>query len=241
MAPTRLSLAVVLLLAASRASGGALIEGTSGDRGATGPERMLADGQNVRVEMKGGERAVIFDGAGKRMIQLEPASRSYTEITQADMEKVRALMSQHGAAPEKKPISRRYEKTGRTDSALGKSCEVYRAVDAEGKSHDELCLAPFGSFGVERSDFEGFRALGAFANAMAGREGERNWAEIPGVPLIGWRTEGGARKETFRATKVEKRSFPASEFSVPAGWTRRPGPAEQLEQLQLKMGEKGSR
>jgi hypothetical protein len=241
MAPARLSLAVLMVLAASRASGGVLIEGTSGDRGAKGPERFLAEGQNVRVETKDGESALIFDGAGKRMIQVDEATRSYTVITQADMEKVRALMSQRGAAPSKKPFSRRYEKTARTDSALGKPCEVYRAVDAEGKSHDELCIAPFGSFGVERSDFEGFRGLGAFANAMAGHEGEQNWADLPGVPLVAWRTEGGARKETFRATKVEKRSIPATEFSVPAGWTRKPGPVEQLEQLELKMMQKGTR
>jgi hypothetical protein len=43
--------------------------------------------------------------------------------------------------------------------------------------------------------------------------------------------EGGQRRETFRATKVEKRAVPASEFAAPAGWKRNPGFAEQMKQL----------
>ena len=244
MSPARIAVVVVAVLALSaapRARAGVLIEGTSGgDRESKGPERFLLDGQNVRIESKNGEHAMIFDGAAKRMIQLDAPSRSYTEITQDDMAKVKAMMGQRGGAPERKPLSRRYEKTGKTDTALGKSCDVYRAVGSDGKSHEELCVAPFGTFGVERSDFDGFRALGTYASSLAGREGESSWADLPGIPLIGWNTRNGAREESFRATKVEKRSIPASEFAPPAGWTKKPGPAEQLEQLQLRQMQKGA-
>jgi hypothetical protein len=243
MSPARIAVTVLFVLAlsaASRTRAGVLIEGTSSDRESKGPERFLVEGQRVRIESKGGEHAAIFDGASKRMIQLDAPNRSYTEITEADMAKIRAMMAERSGAPERKPLSRRYEKTGKTDKALGNSCDVYRAVGSDGQSHEELCVAPFGTFGVQRSDFEGFRALGLYASSLAGRDGESSWADLPGVPLIAWRTRGGAREESFRATKVEKRSIPASEFSAPAGWTKKPGPAEQLEQLQLRQMQRGA-
>jgi hypothetical protein len=235
MSPTRVALAALAVAAASRVAAGVAIEGTDGDGEEKGALRFLVEGQKLRMEMQGGAHAVIFDGATKRMIQLDAKDRSYLEITEDDMAKVKALRAQGGAASTKQAPPRRYEKAGKTDAALGKSCDVYRVVVGERREEEELCVAPFGTFGVERSDFEGFRAFARYASDASGGSVERDWAELPGVPLIAWSTNGGARRESFRATKVEKRSIAASEFAVPAGWTRRPGIADQLEQLQHRM------
>jgi hypothetical protein len=232
MSHTRIALAVLAIATASRVSAGVVIEGTGGDGEEKGRQRFLMEGHKLRVDSRDGENAMIFDGATKRMIQLDAKERSYLEITQDDAAKLKAMRAQIGAAAAKKPLSRRYEKAGRSDSALGKSCDVYRVVLGEGRSEEELCVAPFGTFGVERSDFESFRAFGQYASDVSGGAVERDWADLPGVPLIAWHTSGGARRESFRATKVEKRSIAATEFSVPAGWTRKPGVAEQLEQLE---------
>jgi hypothetical protein len=108
------------------------------------------------------------------------------------------------------------------------------------EDQEEMCVAPFGSFGVAKSDLAAFRAFGEFTSEMGGGEIDRSWADLPGVPLVTWDIDGGERKEEFRATKVEKRSIPASEFTVPAGWKKGPGFAEQMQQIEemrKQMGE----
>lgn len=236
MTLVRLALVALAVATAARASAGVVIEGTSSHGDEKETQRILIEGQKLRMESKDG--AMIFDGAAKRSYQLDTSSKSYTEFTAADFAKMKAMMEQARAAggqsAPKAKVTRtlRYEKTGKTESALGKSCDVYRVKDDDGTADEEMCLAPWGTFGVQRADLEGFRAMGEFAADMSGGEVERDWADVPGVPLIAWENEDGARKESFRATKIEKKSIAASEFTVPAGWKKNPGFAEQMEQLQ---------
>jgi hypothetical protein len=237
LARALLVLAVAVPLAARA---GVVIEGKGkGEK----PQRFVMDGQKLRME-HGDREYVIFDAAAKKMTQVQPAKGAYTEFTQADMDAMNAMVKQaqeqHGAPKaDAKAWSVKYEKTGKSDSALGKSCDVYRMATSTGaeKTHDsEMCLAPFGAFGIDKGDFAAFRAFGEFASQMGtGRATTQSWADIPGVPLIGWDVDGGERKETFRATKVEKRSVPASEFTVPAGLKKGPNFAEQMKQLQQQM------
>jgi hypothetical protein len=221
----------VALAAAPRALAGVVFEMTQTSDETKDVQRMLVDGKKLRMETRGGAQVVIFDGDAQRMLQLDAASRSYTEFTREDLARMKEMMSQArakagAAAPKARSV--RYEKTGRTDQALGKRCDVYRLVQDDGAG-GELCLAPFGTFGVDRGDLGGFRALGELTSEMAGGDVERGWADVPGVPLVGWDVEGGERRETFRTTKVEKRSVAASEFAVPAGWKKNPGFAEQMD------------
>jgi hypothetical protein len=245
MSPTRLAIVALALTLWSRAFAGVVIEGTGSDGGSKQTQRFLMDGQKLRVETNGGAQAMIFDGATKRSVQLDAKSRSYTEFTKEDVAKMKAMMEQAraaganagaGAPAPKKPGTIRYEKTGKTDRALGESCDVYRVLAADGEIDEELCLAPWGAFGVDRSDFAGFRAFGEFASDLSGGEVQRDWADLPGIPLIAWEKDGEERTESFRATKIEKRSILASEFTVPAGWKKNPGLAEQLRQTEQKQG-----
>jgi hypothetical protein len=208
----RLALAVLAVAAWSPAAAGVVIEGTDASEDSK-TVRFVMDGQKLRMDTNGGAQAMIFDGATKRSVQLDAASKSYTEFTKDDIAKMKAMMAQAGVqqgagAAKKRTI--RYEKTGKTDRALGKSCDVYRVVDPDGTSDEEMCVAPYGSFGVDRAD-------------------------LAGLPLLAWDEEDGQRRETFRATKIEKRSVPGSEFSVPAGWKKNPGFAEQMEQMQQQL------
>jgi hypothetical protein len=181
---------------------------------------------------------MIFDGATGRSVQLDPEEKTYVEFTKDDLAKMNAMIAQGGGKKGGKLFEVKYEKTGRTEKALGKSCDVYRVVRAdEPDDGEEMCVAPFGSFGVAKSDFEAFRAFGEFMSGIGGGEVDRSWADLPGVPLVTWDVEDGERKEEFRATKVEKRSVPASEFAVPAGWKKGPGFAEQMKGLEeMKKG-----
>jgi uncharacterized protein DUF4412 len=226
MTPARLILAV-LVAGPLTASAGVVIEGKEGEK----TSRILLEGQKLRMES--GSGSMIFDGATKRSVQLDPEKKTYVEFTKEDLARMNAMVAQSGRPKDKKAWTVKYEKSGKTEKALGQSCDVYRVVHGERpEDKEEMCLAPFGAFGVEKSDFAAFRAFGEFASEMGGGEIDRSWADIPGVPLITWDLEGGERKEEFRATKVEKRSIPASEFAVPAGWKKGPGFAEQMQQME---------
>jgi hypothetical protein len=223
----RLVAAAIALLAASSGRAGVVIEGKDGDE----TQRFVMDGQKIRIDSGKGGEAMIYDGASQTSVQLDPETKTYTEFTKEDIAQIQAMTQ--GAA--KKVRTTRYEKTGKTSTALGKPCDVYRVVETGKDPGDDeeqtMCLAPFAAFGMTRSDFAPFLAFGDFASQLSGGELEQSWADLPGVPLIAWETEDGETRESFRATKVEKRSVPASEFSVPAGWKKGPGIAEQMRQM----------
>jgi hypothetical protein len=221
----RLAVAVLGLAAAPGARAGVLIEGAGGET----PYRILTDGPRVRLEVVG-SHATVFDGAARRSLVLDLANETYTELSPADLARTEATRKQAGAAASApaRPRAARYERIRRTE-ALGRRCDVYRLVEGDG-ARTETCVAAFGSFGVERADLAAFRPLGELASELTGVALVRNWADLPGVPLVAWELEDGVTRETFRATKLEKRAIPASEFTAPPGWKRSPGRAEQMKQ-----------
>ncbi|HET7754560.1 MAG TPA: DUF4412 domain-containing protein [Anaeromyxobacteraceae bacterium] len=232
MTIVRAAAAALAFALASGASAAVVIEGKEGDK----TQRFVMDGKKLRLESGEGSEAMIFDAATQRSIQLDPATKTYTEFKKEDLDKLQAMMKERGGP--KKVRTTKYEKTGKTDTALGKSCDVYRVVESDAEADDTeqtLCLAPFGTFGVNREDFAPFRAFGEFASQLSGGEVERSWADVPGIPVIAWEKEDGQRKETFRATKVERRSVPATAFEVPAGWKKGPSVGEQMRDMQQQM------
>lgn len=235
LAPTRVLAAALLLAAPAAALAGVVIEGKDDET----PQRIVMEGEKLRIESLG-KHALIFDGASKRTVQVDIEGKTYTEFTSDDFAKMKAFMQRSGAAQETKVPATAFERTGRSEQALGKRCDVYRVVqDGEDEGQDELCVAPFGAFGVDKSDFSGFRAMAAMASDLSGGSQNQSWGELPGVPLIAWEVEDGQRRETFRASKVEKRRVPASEFTVPAGFQRMPGISEQMKQLEGMQQGKG--
>jgi hypothetical protein len=213
----RLAVAALVLAASLGARAGILIEGTDGET----PYRILTDGPRVRLEIVG-SRATVFDGAARRSLQLDLANETYTELTKDDLGKEAGAAAPAPA----RPRAARFERIRRSE-ALGRRCDVYRLVEGVGP-RTETCVASFGSFGVERADLAGFRPLGALASEMTGVALVRNWADLPGVPLVAWELEDGVPRETFRATKLEKRTIPPSEFTAPPGWKRNPPLAGQM-------------
>lgn len=228
----RLFAAALAFALASAASAGVIIEGKDED---TPDQRFVMEGKKIRIDSGGGD-AMIYDAGTKKAIQLDPSTKTWSEFTAEDVAKLRGAAT--GGAPAKTRTTK-YVKTSATEKALGKTCNVYRVEESGGDAKDEeqtLCVAPFSAFGMTKADFAPFLAFGDFASEMSGGELERSWADLPGVPLIAWEKEGEEpRRETFRATKVEKRSVPASEFAVPAGWKQGPGFAEQMREIQEQM------
>lgn len=234
----RLAVLAALLLPLA-AHAGLIIEGTEGGEAST----TVLEGKRLRVEVAGSEGAMIWDGETRKIVYIEPREKQYSEITEgeakaasAEAEKrlaqmppeIRARIEEQMGGSKKaaaRPVVK-WERTGKSDTALGRRCDVYRQL-LDGKLEGEACLIPFDALKMEPADLA---ALESFAQYMAalspvGGSQSAGWTELtkaPGFPAITWKIEDGKRTEQFRATKVERTSVSADRFQVPAGFKKVP-------------------
>jgi hypothetical protein len=229
-----LALAAALALPARA---GVVLEGAEDG----GKSTVHVEGSRLRVE--GTDGVMIFDADTKTLFQIDPARKNYREMNEADMKAMRAeldrameqmppevraqVQARLGSPAKGPPPKPRWERTGRTEEAMGRRCEVYRAV-VEGKATGEACVVPFEALDVQRSDFRVFEALAEFTRSFAGAgaqggAGGVEWREVPGMPVVTWSLdERGERREDFRATRVQRASVPPDRFRPPAGFEKIP-------------------
>lgn len=236
MIARRAVLAILLLPLAARA--GLLIEGTEGGEAST----TVLQGKRLRVEVAGGEGAMIWDGESRKILYIEPREKQYSEITEgeakaasAEAEKslaqmppeIRARLEEQMGGSRKaaaRPVVK-WERTGKTDVALGRSCDVYRQL-LDGKLQGEACLIPFDALKIEATDLAALESFAQYMQALSPVGAQTaGWTELtkaPGFPVITWEVEDGKRTEQFRATKVERTAVSAERFQVPAGFKKVP-------------------
>jgi hypothetical protein len=170
----------------------------------TAPNTLYLDGKRMRVDgaHEGGhEASMIMDGAGKRMIIINEKEKTFSEITQEDMKKMRArvdvmraqaaermkslppeqrkqmekLMGGMGGGPAAKEKDFKFEKMGEKKTINGFSCEMYRIV-VDGKPAAEDCVSPWSAGIIKMSDFEGLREFAeSMMQGLGGNQPEQNW------------------------------------------------------------------
>ena len=144
--------------------------------------------------MTGVKQVMIFDGTKQVMTTIDPDKKTYTEMTQADVDKIAEQMSgDDGAAPEadgepaaggaradgsgdEGPRRRRrrpkivYKKTG-TDTVGKWKCDKYEGFEGE-KKVSEVCTVDPKALGFALTDFDGHQADGRVfqEDDAAGRE-----------------------------------------------------------------------
>jgi len=250
---TLLAVTTASLLAGGRARAGVTLVM---QRGANTQSVLYVDGDKMRMENPGegtGQRAttVIVDAAGKRMLMVDEAAKTYTEITEADMKRFGAQLEARRAEMEErmksmppeqrkriedmmggktaKPRELKFERMGDKKTINGFSCEMYRVLeDAAPKEED--CVAPWNASLLQRSDFEGLRK---FAEDMAkssgtmsaggGRQMFEQFDKYPGFPVTRRPLEAGHGEEE-QLKSVKRGSIPAGKFAVPAGFSKKPLP-----------------
>jgi hypothetical protein len=201
----RLAVAVAALAATSVARAGVVMEmqvapGGDGPKGAT--STMQIEGNKLRVEVPGKdpkvpEHVMIFDGDSKTMTSVEPGSRSYFQITAAEMkamserarEQAKAAREKTRAALEKLPPEQRKQVEGmlkkQEEAAKPKALPKFsfektgKAGKAAGHSCDwykqfedgefqgQGCFVPLRRLGLSVKDFQAFDAMRDFYGTSA--------------------------------------------------------------------------
>jgi hypothetical protein len=252
--PGSLTLLAVLAapaLLAGRAQAGVTIVM---QRGADATSTLYVDGDKMRMEnpVSQKEHTVVIDAAAKRMLMINDAEKSYSEVTEADMKRFgemmkarRAEMQEHmksmppdqrkhmeemmGGGGAAKPHELKFEKLGQKKTVNGFSCEMYRVTD-NGDPKEEDCLAPWSAGILQRSDFAGLRKFaedmakesGAMGPGGGGRTFEQ-FDKYPGFPVTRHPLEPG-QHEDEQLKSVKRGSIPASTFAVPAGYKKTESP-----------------
>lgn len=203
----RLLLVTLFAPAAALAAGfeGVVVFKLTEAKGKTQEMRYQVKGSKLRIELPGQKElgGIIIDPAKRESVMLMSEQKMYMVMKLPDDKGPQA-----GKAEDVK-----LEKTGRTETILGRKAEEFVAT-AKGEK-TELWLA---------------EGLGAFlsmpANPMEGKgSGSPAWERaLAGKDLFPLRivTRGGNGKETFRleATAVTPQPLPDSLFAPPAGYQK---------------------
>lgn len=172
-------------------------------------------GGMVRTEMgrEGRQAVMIMDAAGKKMTMIMPSEKMYMTMDLSQGGPMGGM--DHGPAKTPKITA-----TGKTETIAGRSCEVYRYAEEEGKPDKmEMCVA---------------KGLGYFLMGSGGGMGRRDpMADVTGAaanpeyarlykdgffPLRVSKLEGGKAEQMTIVTKLEPKTVDASAFQVPAGY-----------------------
>ncbi len=204
-----------------------------------------------KISMSGLRNGMIFRGDQKLMWILNPEKKTYSEMTEADLqameekmnapmaelEKMKAQLppamleqmkrSMPGAAAPKRTVVPMNE--ARTIN--GFPCRGY-AVSSESGSASEVWSTDPASVELEPEDLSAFKEFAAFMKTMMpGMESWADWAkdfdhpkegQVPGVPILTIvKDESGKELHRTELVRVEHGAVATSEFEVPAGYTEK--------------------
>jgi hypothetical protein len=207
------------------------------------------DATRMRTEMAGPNGALqvmIFDGAKQVLYIVDPARKTYMEMTKADADRlgaqVQAAMAQMQAQLEKLPPAQRaqmeamlkgrggaaaapqYTRTG-SDKVGSWTCDKYDAT-LDGQKIGEMCSVNPTTLGFSATDFAVMGQMAAFYSGMAPQIA----GQLPGVSGIGQGGTSGfpvktvtmiqGQTTTTEVVEAARRTFDDSLFAVPAGFTK---------------------
>jgi hypothetical protein len=186
-------------------------------RGKQAPSTIYADGDHLRMDLNpdavaaataaGGKGAaagadrgtgfIIVDAAARKMMMVSDRDKSFTEVTEEDMKRMKgqmqamraqmaermksmtpeqraqmqAMMGPAGAqimaAPDDKPHVWKFEPLGAKKTVNGFACETYRVL-LDGVPHEEDCISPWSAGLVKRAEFAGLEKFGETLNDNLG-------------------------------------------------------------------------
>jgi hypothetical protein len=241
-----LTVAVLLSPLAASAIGqsadGILITQRVTSGGAPFTVQVQIEATRMRTEMAGPNgtlNVMIFDGGKQVLYIVDPARKTYMEVTKADVDRLSAQvqkgMAQMQAQLEKLPPAQRaqmeammkgvrHTRTG-SDTVGRWTCDKYDLTQ-DGRKIGEVCSVNPTTLGFDATDFDVMRQMGAFYSAMAPQMA----GQLPGPSGIDPRgssdfpvktvlmVPGGT--VTTEVIEAGRRTFSDALFAVPAGFTK---------------------
>jgi len=213
---------------------------TSG--GAPFTVRVQIEATRMRTEMAGPNgvmNVMIFDGGKQVLYIVDPARKTYMEVTKADVDRLSAQvqkgMAQMQAQLEKLPPAQRaqmeammkgvqHTRTG-SDTVGRWTCDKYDLM-MDGQKIGETCSVNLTTLGFGATDFDVMGQMGAFYSAMAPQMA----GQLPGPSGIDPRgssdfpvktvlmVPGGT--VTTEVIEAGRQTFSDSLFAVPAGFAK---------------------
>jgi hypothetical protein len=157
------------------------------------------------------DEVMIIDVKARTMTVLVPEAKMYM---------VNVLPSPGESAKPNANHPARFTATGQSETVAGVKCEIYSTdVKAKNPKGDRS-----GQLDVCMAKGMGFAMLGPMGLGASGTVYQDLAAKDLYV-LKAWETEGGKRKVSMEATKIEKKSVPASAFQIPADYKKMDMPA----------------
>ena len=242
-----LALAVVFSLpttpAIAQAAEGILITQRVTSGGAPLTVRVQIEATRTRTEMAGPNgvmNVTIFDGGKQALYIVDPARKTYMEMTKADVdrlsEQMQGSIAQMQAQLEKMPPAQRaqmeammkgvqFTRTG-SDTVGRWTCDKYDLTQG-GQKIGEVCTVSLATLGFGATDFDVMRQMGSFYAATA----PLMPGQLPGVSGIDQRGNAdfpvktvmmvpGGGTVTTEVVEAGRQTFPDSLFAVPAGFTK---------------------
>ncbi|HEX7601910.1 MAG TPA: DUF4412 domain-containing protein [Polyangiaceae bacterium] len=172
-------------------------------------------GDKLRLEDPERHNYVIFNGAEKKIIEVDDAKKTAMVIEVDQMEKMSAQMAPAAAHAPSTPPPSEWESSvdmaAGTDVIAGYACDKWKITETNKKTgkirKTDACLA---------------KGIG-FPDMTMGRGGTtKSWmAKLVAdkfFPLRVVMTEDGVEQEKMEVTKIEKKTLAASRFEVPPGY-----------------------
>ena len=205
--------------------------------------RVQIEATRTRTEMAGPNgvmNVTIFDGGKQVLYIVDPARKTYMEMTKADVDRLSAqmqgTMAQIQAQLEKMPPAQRaqmeammkgvqFTRTG-SDTVGRWTCDKYDLTQG-GQKIGEVCSVNPTTLGFGAADFDVMRQMGAFYSTMAplmpGQLTGVSGIDPRGSPDFPVKTVmmvPGGGTTTTEVVEAGRQTFPDSLFAVPAGFTK---------------------
>jgi hypothetical protein len=221
-------------------------------RGAATPTTMYADGDHLRLAnlVAGGVTGVIMDVPSKKLVMLNDGDKTYMEITEEEMKRLKGKMVAMRAQmaerlkqlpPDQrkkaeammgsdagKTIDWKFQALGQKKTVNGMTCDMYRVL-ADGAPHEEDCILPWSSSLLKKSDFTGLEKLSQTMSESVGMGQNGSlplFHKYPGLPISRVPLQAdGTRGEEEQVKSIKQGPVPAGTFKVPADYKKKPLPA----------------
>jgi hypothetical protein len=249
-----LSAAMMLSAAAAGAADGIIIvQKRTSASGAVTTSQIEIEKTRMRAESDaagGRKMTVVFDGGAQVLRIIDDSSKTYSEMSKADSDRLSGQMSGamaqmqeqmknmppearqrmeemmkgRGMAPASEPIA--YRKVG-TDKVGKWTCDKYEGTRG-GAKVSEICTVSPVTLGFTAADFDVTRQMTEFFGTLVPQGAEQMFRigaaganGFSGLPVRTVAFSNGAPGATTEITEAGRQNIPDSTFAVPAGYTKR--------------------